>query len=158
MNALYLIYFIFLYTAMIFTRVSMNAFQSDQFWNQLAQYNSMSHLEKRSYVMKTIHLLYWINADRFYWKDGDLNYLAEAFFAMAHIVSICRVCFLLPIIAFVGPLQVSKPTNRTTKFQIRLFSLGHARTSDDRYFQMDCFHLTILFGIWLLLIFSLCTL
>ena len=86
----------------------MNAFQSNQFWQNLMHYDNMSDIDQQYYVSKTVHLLYWINADRFYWKDGDLNYLAEAFFSMAHVVSICRICFLLPIVAFVGPLQVGK--------------------------------------------------
>jgi hypothetical protein len=66
----------------------------------------MSDIEKQYYISKTRHILYWLNADRFYWKNGDLQNLAEAFFAMGNVVSFCRMCFLLPIIAFVGPLQV----------------------------------------------------
>jgi len=67
----------------------------------------MSDNEKEYYISKTRHILYWINADRFYWNNGDVECLAEAFFAMGNVVSICRICFLLPIIPFVGPLQVN---------------------------------------------------
>jgi len=92
---------------MILTRTSMNTFRSKDYWNQIVRYNSnMTSSEKDYYVSKTYHILYWLNADRFYWNSGDLQNLAEAFFAMGNVASICRICFLLPIIGFVGPLQV----------------------------------------------------
>ncbi len=107
MNILYILYFIFLYSSMILTRTSMNTFRSKDYWNQIVRYNSnMNSSEKDYYVSKTYHILYWLNADRFYWNSGDLQNLAEAFFAMGNVASICRICFLLPIIGFVGPLQV----------------------------------------------------
>ena len=85
----------------------MNALESDHLWDRIAKYENLSKIDKEHLVAKIDHLLYWINADRFYWKNGDLHCLAEAFFAMGNVVSICRVCFLLPVIAFVGPLQVN---------------------------------------------------
>ncbi|UJR27013.1 hypothetical protein I4U23_008318 [Adineta vaga] len=106
MNILYILYFIFLYSSMIFTRLAMNIFQSTTYWTNLARYSTMTNAEKQYYISQTRHILYWLNADRFYWKATDLNNLAEAFFAMGIVVSICRMCFLLPIIPFVGPLQV----------------------------------------------------
>jgi hypothetical protein len=127
MNLLYFCHFIFLYASMIFTRVSINTFQSTAYWNRLAEYDTMSDVDKRYYIAKTEHLLYWINADRFYWKSGDLQHLAEAFFAMGNVVSICRICFLLPIIAFVGPLQV-----RRVKRQILLTIVSMKRTYQSR--------------------------
>ena len=84
----------------------MNIFHSSNYWIRIAQYKTMSDIEKQYYITKTRHVLYWLNADRFYWKNFDLQNLAEAFFAMGNVVSICRICFLLPVIAFVGPLQV----------------------------------------------------
>jgi len=84
----------------------MNTFHSTDYWIHIAQYETMSDTDKQYYILKTRYILYWLNADRFYWKNGDLQNLAEAFFAMGNVVSICRICFLLPIIAFVGPLQV----------------------------------------------------
>jgi hypothetical protein len=92
---------------MILTRLSMNTFHSSDYWIQIARYKTMSDGEKEYYAWRTRHVLYWLNADRFYWKSGDLYDLAEAFYAMGNIVSFCRICFLLPIIAFVGPLQVN---------------------------------------------------
>ncbi len=106
MNILYIFHFIFLYSSMILTRLSINTFHSNDYWTHLTRYESMSDIEKQYYISKTRHILYWLNADRFYWKNGDLQNLAEAFFAMGNVVSFCRMCFLLPIIAFVGPLQV----------------------------------------------------
>lgn len=106
MNILYIIYFILLYTSMVMTRLAMNSFHSIDYWNGLARYDTLSEGEKEFYVSKTGHVLYWLNADRFYWKGDDLQNLAEAFFAMGNVFSICRICFLLPIFAFVGPLQV----------------------------------------------------
>jgi hypothetical protein len=106
MNLLYILYFICLYSSMILTRTSMNTFRSTNYWNQIARYDNMTDNEKNEYVSKTYHILYWLNADRYYWTSGDLQNLAEAFFAMGNVASICRICFLLPIIGFVGPLQV----------------------------------------------------
>ena len=91
---------------MIYTRLAMNTFQSDAYWNRLADYNTLTNVEKEHIISQTRHVLYWLNADRFYWKSGDLQNLAEAFFAMGNVASICRMCFLLPVIPFVGPLQV----------------------------------------------------
>jgi hypothetical protein len=91
---------------MICTRTSLNIFHSSDYWSRIAQYETMSDIEKQYYISKTRHVLYWINADRFYWNGFDLQNLAEAFFAMGNVVSICRICFLLPTIPFVGPLQV----------------------------------------------------
>jgi hypothetical protein len=108
MNMLYVAYFIFLYASIIFTRLAMNTFQSKDYWYHLARYSTMSDAEKQYYIQQTRHALYWLNADRFYWNGGDLHNLAEAFFAMGNVASICRTCFLLPIIPFVGPLQVKR--------------------------------------------------
>ena len=106
MNVLYAIHFIFLYAAMLLTRIAINTFHSPDYWTHLARYANMPAMEKQYYISKTRHTLYWLNADRFYWQNGDLHNLAEAFFAMGNVVSICRLCFLLPVTAFVGPLQV----------------------------------------------------
>lgn len=106
MNILYVLYFIFLYSSMVLTRLAMNTFQSDDYWTDLARFEHMSDVEKQYSISKTQHILYWLNADRFYWRNGDLHHLAEAFFAMGNVVSVCRLCFLLPITALVGPLQV----------------------------------------------------
>ncbi|CAF3685962.1 unnamed protein product [Adineta steineri] len=106
MDILFIFYLIFLYSSMICTRISMNIFQSSNYWFHMARYETMSNDEKQYYIHQTRHILYWLNADRFYWKPGDLQNLAEAFYAMGNITSICRICFLLPVIAFVGPLQV----------------------------------------------------
>jgi hypothetical protein len=92
---------------MILTRTSMNTFQSQQYWDKIQYYDNMTDYEKVYYRDKTYHILYWLNADRFYWVSGDAENLAEAFFAMGNVASICRICFLLPIIGFVGPLQVN---------------------------------------------------
>ena len=106
MNILYVLYFIFLYTSMLYTRTSMNTFHSSEYWNQLKRYDSLSEDERLRSISQTRHILYWLNADRFYWNSADAQNLAEAFFAMGNVASICRICFLLPIIGFVGPLQV----------------------------------------------------
>ncbi|CAF0906842.1 unnamed protein product [Rotaria sordida] len=106
MNILFILYFIFLFLSMIYTRLAMNILHSSDYWINIARYEKMSNIEKQYYISKTRHILYWLNADRFYWKSEDLQNLAEAFFAMGNVVSICRICFLLPISAFVGPLQV----------------------------------------------------
>ena len=107
MNILYVLYFICLYCAMILTRASMNTFHSTEYWAHVAQYDNMSSTDKHDYVTKTYHILYWLNADRYYWNSGDVQNLAEAFFAMGNVVSICRICFLLPIIEFLGRSQVN---------------------------------------------------
>ncbi|CAF1211680.1 unnamed protein product [Adineta ricciae] len=106
MNLLYMLYFIFLYSSMIYTRTSMKTFQSDAYWEDIKNYNEMSDAGKVDMLDKTYHILYWLNADRYYWKSSDSQNLAEAFFAMGNVASICRICFLLPIIGFVGPLQI----------------------------------------------------
>jgi hypothetical protein len=91
---------------MILTRQSMNTFRSEEYQHDTINYNSMPPDEQEIHARKTYHILYWLNADRYYWKSGDAQNLAEAFFALGNVFSICRICFLLPIIAFVGPLQV----------------------------------------------------
>lgn len=116
MNLLYILYFIFLYVSMIFTRTSMNTFHSDDFWKNIARYNNMTSTEAQTYLDKTYHVLYWLNADRYYWNSGDSQNIAEAFFAMGNVASICRICFLLPIIGFVGPLQVNRTLSNLSKF------------------------------------------
>ncbi|CAF4890384.1 unnamed protein product [Rotaria sp. Silwood1] len=105
MNILYILYFIFLYSTMILTRTSMITFHSSAYWNAIIHYNETLNSEREHLITKTYHILYWLNADRFYWNSGDSQNLAEAFFAMGNVASICRICFLLPIIGFVGPLQ-----------------------------------------------------
>ena len=117
MNILYALYFIFLYSSMILTRLAMNTFHSSEYWTSLARYQNMSDIDKQYYISKTQHILYWLNADRFYWRNGDLHNLAEGFFAMGNVVSICRLCFLLPITAFVGPLQVRMNSSRSKKIE-----------------------------------------
>lgn len=108
MSILYILYFVFLYWAMILTRQSMNTFRSDKYWEEIDQYGRNTTVTDDDVIArKTYHLLYWLNADRYYWTSGDLQNLAEAFFALGNVFSICRICFLLPIIEFVGPLQVS---------------------------------------------------
>jgi hypothetical protein len=106
MNILYILYFIFLYSSMICSRLAMNTFYSSDYWNNITRYDTMTDSEKQYYISKTRYVIYWINADRFYWKGADLENLSEAFFAMGTVVSFCRMCFLLPINEFVGPLQV----------------------------------------------------
>ncbi|CAF4331942.1 unnamed protein product, partial [Adineta steineri] len=107
MNILYILYFIFLYSSMIYTRTSMKTFRSGEYWKHMENYNSLTKEKQDHYLAKTYHILYWLNADRYYWNSGDSQNLAEAFFAMGNVASICRICFLLPIIGFVGPLQVN---------------------------------------------------
>ncbi len=92
---------------MICSRISMNTFHSSDYWKNIARYDTMSDINKQYYMLKTRYILYWLNADRFYWKGEDLQNLAEAFFAMGNVVSICRIIFLLPILPFIGPLQVN---------------------------------------------------
>jgi hypothetical protein len=83
---------------MIMTHTSMNTFRSSDYWNEIKQYHTtMSNDEKNYLIRKTYHILYWLNADRYYWNSDDLENLAEAFFAMGNVASICRICFLLPI-------------------------------------------------------------
>ena len=106
MNILYILHFIFLYASMVYTRLALNTFRSQSYWNQMSHYENMTNQEKNHYLAVTVHTVYWLNADRFFWENGDVHNLAEAFFAMGNVVSICRICFLLPIIQFVGPLQV----------------------------------------------------
>ena len=126
MSILYILYFVFLYWAMILTRQSMNTFRSDDYWKEIDQYSkNTTVIDEDAIAQKTYHLLYWLNADRYYWTSGDLQNLAEAFFALGNVFSICRICFLLPIIEFVGPLQVSDQSSiyhRVTLLSSRLWS------------------------------------
>ena len=126
MNILYILYFVFLYSSMILTRTSMNTFQSEKYWSKIEHFDELPANEREYYIDKTHHVLYWLNADRYYWRSTDLQNLAEAFFAMGNVASICRICFLLPIIGFVGPLQVN-----ISRLTIREFCfLGDVRTND----------------------------
>lgn len=45
--------------------------------------------------------------DRFYWVSLDPVNVAEGLFAIANIFSFSRICFLLPAIQHLGPLQIS---------------------------------------------------
>lgn len=107
MNILYILHFVFLYTSMIYTRTVLSVFKSESYWNDIRSYADATEYEKEVLEEKTYHILYWLNADRYYWTSGDAQNLAEAFFALGNVFSICRICFLLPIIGFVGPLQVN---------------------------------------------------
>lgn len=107
MNVLLILHYIFLFASMICTRLSMSVFHSSDYWANIARYETMSDNQKQYYLSTTRHVLYWINADRFYWKGDDIYNIAEAIFSMANVVAICRLCFLLPISAYVGPLQVN---------------------------------------------------
>jgi len=95
----------------------MNTFHSSDYWANIARYDTMSDINKQYYASKTRYVLYWLNADRFYWKGEDLQNLAEAFFAMGNVVSICRIIFLLPILPFIGPLQVNIKKFRRNNYQ-----------------------------------------
>ena len=159
MNLLYLLYFVFLFASMILTRTSLSTFGSATYWDRMANYDRLSESEQQYYLAKTRRTLYWLNADRFYWENGDLHNLAEAFFAMGNVMSICRICFLLPIIAFVGPLQVSVRDLHFTRQTIVVSVLGDARTHDHRYIEMDRHYRHLLRCIYLLALsdlFSLC--
>jgi hypothetical protein len=103
-------------------------FQSSDYWNQIARYDTMSDNDKQYYISKTRQILYWLNADRFYWKSGDLESLAEAFFAMGNVVSFCRICFLSPIISFIGPLQVN---TKNREFEILCLERVFNQTNRD---------------------------
>lgn len=106
MNILYILHFIFLYTSMIYTRTALNTMELSSYWTDVRKYNTLGEYQKDMLEEKTYHALYWLNADRYYWTSADAQNLAEAFFALGNVFSICRICFLLPIIGFVGPLQV----------------------------------------------------
>ncbi len=45
--------------------------------------------------------------DRFHWVSFDPINVAEGFFAIANIFSFSRICFLLPAVQHLGPLQIS---------------------------------------------------
>lgn len=106
MNILYVLYFVCLYISMLLTRTSLHQFHSTQYWGRMENIESLSEEDREDLKSHTRHMLYWLNADRYYWNSVEAQNLAEAFFAMGNVVSICRICFLLPIIGFVGPLQV----------------------------------------------------
>lgn len=100
MNTLYVGYFVFLYVSIVITRLSMTSFQSTDYWTKLSCYENLSAKDKQLYALKTRHILYWLNADRFYWRNDDLHNLAEAFFALGNVFSICRICFLVYLAGF----------------------------------------------------------
>ncbi|CAF5093398.1 unnamed protein product, partial [Rotaria magnacalcarata] len=71
--------------------------------------DSLGHIfnltaSQQYHVYQTI---YWLNSDRFYWVSFDPVNVAEGLFAIANIFSFSRICFLLPAIQHLGPLQIS---------------------------------------------------
>ncbi|CAF1399284.1 unnamed protein product, partial [Didymodactylos carnosus] len=107
MNTLYLLHFFLLFLTMLLTRLALNDFHSETYWSKVELYNMpLNRIEKFRLVEQTRYILYWLNNDRYYWNSSDLYNIAEGLFAMGNIVSICRICFLLPLLRLVGPLQV----------------------------------------------------
>lgn len=140
MNILYVLYFICLYVSMLLTRTSINQFHSNAYWEEMENFHFLSEDDREALYSHTRHILYWLNADRYYWNSADAQNLAEAFFAMGNVASICRICFLLPIIGFVGPLQVNSTSLSFSEerplCRVFPFRSDHVGTNDSRYFQM----------------------
>ncbi|CAL1532323.1 unnamed protein product [Lymnaea stagnalis] len=51
--------------------------------------------------------VYWLNTDRIFWTPTDPINLLEGSFAVANILSVSRISYLLPANEILGPLQIS---------------------------------------------------
>ncbi|XP_035827592.1 short transient receptor potential channel 6-like [Aplysia californica] len=75
-------------------------------WNQgLDGLEAGKALEKHPRI--TEEYAYWLNADRRFWSSTDPENMAEGLFAVANIVSLLRISYLLPANQTLGPLQIS---------------------------------------------------
>lgn len=120
MNLLYLFWFgLHIYTILI-VRVDKLKIKQKAYWDTLLMANYTDYED----VCDTI---YWLNTgnyklfkslilrnnlflvilDRFYWDKFDPIILADGFFAFANLLSVIRICFILPVNQSLGPLQIS---------------------------------------------------
>nr|XP_022328099.1 short transient receptor potential channel 3-like [Crassostrea virginica]XP_022328100.1 short transient receptor potential channel 3-like [Crassostrea virginica] len=93
---LYLTSFTLKYLSIMKTRMALTYFESTSSWQELL-YGSQDAGKQ----------LYWIIADRFYWDSLDPHNVADGMFAMANVISFCRVTHVLHAYELFGPMQIS---------------------------------------------------
>ncbi|CAF3484392.1 unnamed protein product [Rotaria sp. Silwood1] len=103
MNILYISSFALKYYVFFKVRLASQTLDKPEFKANLQNIYNLTETEQ--YHM--YQTFYWLNADRFYWVSFDPVNVAEGLFAIANIFSFSRICFLLPAIQHLGPLQIS---------------------------------------------------
>ncbi|XP_062570970.1 short transient receptor potential channel 7-like [Saccostrea cucullata] len=93
---LYITSFTLRYLSIFKTRMALRYFENGLSWRGLL-YGSQEAGEQ----------LYWIIADRFYWDSMDPHNVADGMFAMANVISFCRVTHVLHAYELFGPMQIS---------------------------------------------------
>ncbi|KAI8790073.1 short transient receptor potential channel 3 [Biomphalaria glabrata] len=81
-----------------------------RFWTMYKFHASLAFLSYEENIAnerKMLESIYWLNTDRLYWSPTDpINFL-EGSFAVANILSVARIAYLLPANEILGPLQIS---------------------------------------------------
>ncbi|CAF3440747.1 unnamed protein product [Rotaria socialis] len=103
MNVLYISSFALKYYVFFKVRFAIETLSGLDFQDSLGHIFNLT-VNQQYHVYQTI---YWLNSDRFYWVSFDPVNVAEGLFAIANIFSFSRICFLLPAIQHLGPLQIS---------------------------------------------------
>ncbi|XP_052674210.1 short transient receptor potential channel 7-like [Crassostrea angulata] len=93
---LYITSFTLKYISIMKTRTALTYFESFSSWRELLY---GSHEAGKQ--------LYWVIADRFYWDSVDPHNVADGMFAIANVISFCRVTHVLHAYELFGPMQIS---------------------------------------------------
>ncbi|KAH9502966.1 Short transient receptor putative channel 6 [Bulinus truncatus] len=81
-----------------------------RFWTMYKFHDAISFLSNERNIVdetKMLQSLYWLNTDRIFWSPTDPINLIEGTFAIANILSVGRISYLLPANEILGPLQIS---------------------------------------------------
>ncbi|CAF0823158.1 unnamed protein product [Rotaria sordida] len=103
MNVLYISSFALKYYVFFKVQLAARTLDKLEFQDNLKIIYNLTETEQY-HIYQTF---YWLNADRFFWVPFDPVNVAEGLFAIANIFSFSRICFLLPAIQHLGPLQIS---------------------------------------------------
>ncbi|KAI8790076.1 short transient receptor potential channel 6, partial [Biomphalaria glabrata] len=80
------------------------------FWTMYKFHAALAFLSNPANIaqeLKMLEHLYWLNTDRIFWSPTDPINLIEGSFAIANILSVGRISYLLPANEILGPLQIS---------------------------------------------------
>ena len=132
MNLLYLLYFVLKTYSILMAKSSRNIIQ-DSKWEDHNFTNSDDQILNTIYWLNGGEMLifyilncskFWLRIflktlflkDRFYYDSLDPLIVADCLFAIANLLSIFRIFFLLPVNQSLGPLQISLKNMLSARF------------------------------------------
>ncbi|KAH9502968.1 Short transient receptor putative channel 6 [Bulinus truncatus] len=94
-----------------------------RFWAMYKFHEALAFLSYEENIInerKMLESFYWLNTDRSFWSPTDPINLIEGSFAIANILSVGRIAYLLPANEILGPLQISlgRMVKDITKFGV----------------------------------------